>query len=248
MEARRLTAKKSSLKEVMNGRFVKKTGFESSYVLTNLGRKLTRVNILGLIVDKYISPDEKYATITIDDATDTMRCKSFVNVKIFDGLTQGELINVIGKLREYNGEIYVMPEIIRKVPANFETLRMLELVKIYKEQNEKIKKVQDLQKKTSDVNELKAVAKEFMSYEDVESITEAEELLEETTEEKEIAVGETKGPVLNLIEGLDNGDGVEYKDILEKSKLSENEIDMAIQELLESGICFEPKPGKIKKL
>ncbi len=248
MEARRLTAKKSSLKEVMNGRFVKKTGFESSYVLTNLGRKLTRVNILGLIVDKYISPDEKYATITIDDATDTMRCKSFVNVKIFDGLTQGELINVIGKLREYNGEIYVMPEIIRKVPANFETLRMLELVKIYKEQNEKIKKVQDLQRKTSDVNELKAVAKEFMSYEDVESITEAEELLEETTEEKTIAVGETKGPVLNLIEDLDDGDGVEYKDILEKSKLSENEIDMAIQELLESGICFEPKPGKIKKL
>lgn len=248
METRRLTARKASLKEVMNGRFVKKTGFESSYVLTSLGRKLSRVNILGLVVDKFTSPDGKYATLTLDDATDTIRCKSFVNVKIFDGLTPGELVNVFGKLREYNGEVYVMPEIIKKLPPDFETLRMLELAQIYREQKEKIKKLQDLQKKTSDVNELKAVAKEFMSYDDIESIMEAEELLETSTEEKTIAVGETKNKVLELIEELDKGDGVEYKEIIEKSKLSENEIDMAVQELLENGICFEPKPGKIKKL
>jgi len=77
MDTRRLTAKKSSIVEIMKGRFVKKTGFESSYVLTNLARRLSRVRVLGLVVDKFISDDERYATITLDDGTDTIRCKSF---------------------------------------------------------------------------------------------------------------------------------------------------------------------------
>jgi len=132
MEIKRLTAKKTSIREIISGKFVKKTGFESSYILTNLGRRLSRVRILGLIVDKFISADEKYATITLDDSTETIRGKAFVNVKIFDGFTNADLVDVFGKLREYNEEIYVMPEIIKKVGSNFETLRKLELEKILK--------------------------------------------------------------------------------------------------------------------
>ncbi len=110
MEIKRLTAQKAGIKEIINGKFVKKSGFESSYVLTNLGRRLSRVRVLGLVVDKFISPDEKYATVTLDDSTETLRCKAFVNVKIFDGLKNGELVDVFGKLREYQEEVYVMPE------------------------------------------------------------------------------------------------------------------------------------------
>ena len=57
MEIKRITAKKASIGEIDNGTFVRKSGFESSYILTNLGRRLSRVNILGLIVDKFISPE-----------------------------------------------------------------------------------------------------------------------------------------------------------------------------------------------
>lgn len=248
MEIKRLTAKKASLREIINGKFVKKSGFESSYILTNLGRKLSRVRILGLIVDKFISPDEKYATITLDDSTETIRCKAFINTKIFDGFGSGDLVDIFGKLREYNGEIYIMPEIITKADSNLETLRVLELEKISKEQREKIKKIRELQKQTSDLTEIKAAIKGLMTLEDAEGILEAQEMIENSVEEKTVSATDIKNKILKLIETLGKSDGADYQDILIKSGLPEKDIDFAIQDLLESGICYEPHPGKIKKI
>lgn len=248
MEIKRITAKKASIGEIDNGTFVRKSGFESSYILTNLGRRLSRVNILGLIVDKFISPDERYSTITLDDSTDTIRCKTFVNIKIFDGFGEGDLVDVFGKLREYNGEIYVIPEIVKKLESNFETLRLLELEKIFREQRERIKKIRELQKQTSDANELKTAVKQFMNLEDAEGILEAQDTIDNMAEEKVVSSAEIKSKILNLIEKLDKGNGADYQEILTKSGLPENDVDFSIQDLLESGVCFEPTPGKIKKL
>jgi RPA family protein len=248
MENRRLTARKTSVSEIINGKFVRKTGFESSYILTNLGRRLSRVRVLGLIVDKFISPDEKFAAVTLDDGTDTIRCKSFINIKIFDGITPGDLVDTFGKLREYNGEVYVTPEIVRKVNSNFETLRILELHKIMQEQKAKIKRMQELQSKTTDSNELKTAAKSFFPLEDVEAILEAQDIIESNSEEKASALAEEKNKIIKLIDSLDKGEGVDYKTLMKESGLDENKVDFAVQELLESGVCFEPKAGKIKKL
>lgn len=248
MEIKRITAKKAAISELNNGSFVKKSGFESSYVLTNLGRRLSRIRVMGLLVDKFTSPDDKYSTVTLDDSTDTVRCKAFVNVKIFDGFGGGDLVDMFGKIREYNGEIYMVPEIVRKVHPNFETLRLLEMEKIFREQRERIKKIRELQKQTSDVNELKAAVKQFMSLEDAEAILEAQVLDDHATEEKTITSAEMKSKILNLIETLDKGHGADYQEILKKSGLSENDVDFSIQDLLESGVCYEPTPGKIKKL
>ena len=248
MEVKRLIAKKASIGEIDNGTFVKKEGFVSSYVLTNLGRRLSRVRVLGLIVDKFISPDERYATLTLDDSTDTIRCKAFVNTKIFDGFGAGDLVDIFGKIREYNGEVYIIPEIIKKANPNLETLRILELEKIFRGQRKKIKKIKELQKQTSDLNELKTVVKQFMNLEDAEGILEAQKILENLADEKVANSAEIKSKILNLIEDLDKGKGADYQEILTKSGLPENDVDFAIQELLESGVCFEPTPGKIKKL
>jgi len=248
MEIKRLIAKKASIGEIETGTFVKKEGFVSSYVLTNLGRRLSRVRVLGLIVDKFISPDERYATITLDDSTDTIRCKAFVNTKIFDGFGAGDSVDVFGKIREYNGEVYVIPEIIKKADPNLEILRILELEKLFRDQRKKIKKIKELRKQTSDLNELKTIVKKFMSLEDTEGILEAQKVLENLSEEKVASSAEIKSKILNLIGNLDKGKGADYQEILTKSGLPENDVDFAIQELLESGICFEPIPGKIKKL
>ncbi len=248
METRRLTAKKAFIREIVNGKYIRKPGFESNYVLTDLGRKISRVRIIGLVVDKFVSPDEKYATITLDDSTETIRCKAFINTKIFDDIEKCNLVEVFGKLREYNGEIYIIPEIIRKVDSNFEILRLLELEEILREQKEKIKRVSEFQKQTSDLNELKMALKNVIPWEEVEGILEAQEMMEKKVEEKEITMNEIKNKILEMIERLDKGEGADYQEIIEKSGFSERDIDIAVQELLESGICFEPKPGKIKKL
>lgn len=61
-------------------------------------------------------------------------------------------------------------------------------------------------------------------------------------------MGEAKNKVIKLIESLDKGEGVDYQILQKESGLDENQLDFAVQDLLESGVCFEPKPGKIKKL
>ncbi len=249
MEKKRLTAKKAGLAELATGKYVKKAGFESSYVLTTLGRRLSRVRAMGLVVDKFESEDGKYATLTVDDGTETLRCKAFINIRIFDAVKKGELADVIGKIREYNGEIYVAPETVRKAPADWETLRSLELKKAWADQRRTIKKIRELQKQAVDRTELKALAKKFnIDADDVDGILEAEELHLIAEEQKIAADGEAKDKVLKLISTLDTGSGADYADILKQSGLPETQVDAAVQDLLESGVCFEPKAGRIKKL
>ena len=248
MEIKRLTAKKASIKELNSGKYIKREGFESSYVLTNQGRKLSRVRVLALIVGKFISDDEKYAAITLDDSTDTIRCKAFVNTKIFDGFGPGDLVDVFGKVREYNGEIYIMSEIIRKADPNMETLRILELEKIIRGQKDKIKKIQTFENQTTDINELKSLVKDHMSQDELKGILEAQEVNENIMQEKTATASEIKSQILKLIDKLDKGEGADYQEIMKKSGLSENDVDFAIQDLLESGMCYEPTPGKIRKL
>jgi RPA family protein len=249
MESRRLTAKKAGIAEIAEGKFVKKAGFESSYVLTNLGRRLSRVRVMGLIVDKFISDDGNYGTITLDDSTETLRCKVFVNPKMFDGINVGDLVDVVGKVKEYNGELYLVPETVRGVEPNMETLRILELKKIWKAQKESIKKVRALQSQVKDMAELGPLAKKSgMGAEDVEGIIEAQSLIENNEEQKVMETGEVKEKVLKFIMENDDGTGTDYQALLAKLGLPESAIDSAIQDLLEGGICFEPRAGKIKKL
>ena len=249
MENRRLTAKIASINEIINGKFIKKEGFESSYILTSLGRRISRARILGLVVDKFTSDDNNYGTITIDDGTETIRCKLFVNLALFATVNPGDLVDVIGKLREYNGEIYLVPEIVRKKHPNFESLRLLELKKILDEQTKKISTIQELKKVAADATELKILAeRKGLPKEDVESILEAEELIRSAIESKVAQTTELKEKILQAIQELDQGEGAEYTDIIQKTGLPESTIDEIIESLLTEGICIEPKAGKIKKL
>ncbi len=206
------------------------------------------MRILGLIVDKWTAEDGSRATMTIDDGSDTLRCKVFVNVGLFDGLNAGDLVDVIGKLREYNGEVYVMPEIARKAPANWESLRIAELKKIWSDQRTLISKFMELKKQTADATELKTLAKKLnLNIEDVEGIIEAEDMLN-TAHEQKVENVDSREKILSLVQTLDGGIGVSYDNILRSSGMAENIVDSTITQLLEDGICFEPKAGMIKKL
>ncbi len=246
MEIKRLVAKKAGIFEITKGKFVKKPGFESNYILTHLGRRLSRVRVLGLVVDKFMNNDSSYSAITIDDSSDTIRCKFFGGTKIFEGIELGQLVDIMGKVKEYAGEIYIAPEIATKITdPNFETMRMMEVTFIRKQQNEKIMKIMELKKIISDVQKLKESAKEAMSEEDVESIIEAESMIDETLSKKKPK--DAKEIILKII-GDSGQDGTDYQVVLSKSGLTEASVDMAVQSLLEDGILFEPKPGKLKGL
>lgn len=198
---KRQTAKKIRILDLTNGEWVKKEGMEPSYVLTKTRDMVSRARIMGTIVSRFTSEDGNFGSITLDDSTDTIRAKTFKTIKPIEGFNVGDLVEMIGKLREYNGELYMMPEIIRKVQdPNLLLLRRLEIAKTLKGgKSEGEKEVKDLRKEVLDF------------------------------------IGSKK-------------DGVSFQDMLKGIKAQEGEIEKVINEVLAEGICYEPTPGKIKKI
>ena len=163
---------------------------------------------MGTVVSKFVSEDENFASITIDDSTDTIRAKTFKTVKPLDVIRIGDIVDLIGKVREYNAEIYIMPEIVRKIiDPNIEILRRLELLA-------KSKKLQE------------SGAPQIVS-----------------AKEDRAAL---KKKVTEVIESEKTG--VSYSKILEMVQAPETQIESVVNELLEEGICYEPTPGKIRKI
>ena len=76
------------------------------------GKKIVRVNLVGNVIDKYDSEREegkKYSTITIDDGSGQIKLKAFGDdtAKLIP-LSQGQTILVIGMVRHWNDEIYII--------------------------------------------------------------------------------------------------------------------------------------------
>ena len=244
MEMKRLTAIKTNIASLTNGNYVTLPGFEPNYILTKTGMRLSRIRLIATVVDKFLSESGKYAAMTLDDGSDTIRVKAFNAVSIFEPFSVGNIVDFVGKVREYQGEIYLVPELIRKTnDPHYELLHELELRKDEKEWNRKRDMVFSYQKNVSDMTELKKMMEEQfgISPKDVEAIV-------QTVQEEEPEKVEAKDNVLKMIVELDKGNGCDYGDLIEKSGIEESALDAIINEFLEEGICFEPRPGKIKKL
>ncbi|MBI5347392.1 MAG: hypothetical protein HZB66_02180, partial [Candidatus Aenigmarchaeota archaeon] len=178
-EIKRLTAIKTSIKPLINGRFVKQEGFDPSFVISPSGQRLSRVRILATVVNKYEPEGGKFSSVTIDDGTATIRAKIFGS-SLFSGIKEADLVDVIGKIREYNGEIYVLSESVVKLDdPNWEILRELELRKQAEKWNMIKSRIFDLQKEASDILELKKLAQaEGMDPEDIEPVLLSQDIAE----------------------------------------------------------------------
>ena len=97
-----------------------------------LGNKnIVRVNVIANVIDKYESDGEsKFATITIDDGSGQIRARVFgEDLNKFKEVIQGDTLLVIGLLRSYNQELYILPELIRKQDPKYLLIRKLEIEK-----------------------------------------------------------------------------------------------------------------------
>jgi RPA family protein len=242
VEKKRAIALKAHIAEIISGRWNQNEGL--NYILTRTGRRLSRVRVLSTVVAKFTSQDKKFASITLDDGTETIRAKAF-NSFIFDNLKIGDIVDVIGKMKQYNDELYITPEIVMPADANWELLRELEMKKGAREWDCKRAMIKAYQKQTSDLAELKNLAGEFgVIAEDVESIVESQEFGDDVKLDKDDA----KQKVLEMIATCDQGEGCDYSELIERSGMDESALDETVQELLGEGSCFEPRPGKIKRL
>jgi len=241
IEKKRIHSVKTRIKSITSGRYVAQEGFNPNYVLTKYGLRLSRVRVLATVVDKFISEGGKFASVTLDDGSDTIRVKVFNAVSMYDNIGAGSEVDVIARVKEYQGEVYLAPEIINVITDhNFHLLRELELRQQDKETENKRKLILEHQKQTSDMTELERLMSERFGI-DPEEVEAMLQVQEEPEDDK-------KAGMLKLIEKLDEGNGCDYADLIKASGLPEDVIDSVVNELLSEGSCFEPRPGKIKKL
>jgi RPA family protein len=103
---------------------------EGKFLFLELGEKrIIRVNIIANVVDKYFNDGEKkYASITVDDASGQIKLKAFGDdIVALKDITQGDTLQIIGVMREYNSELYITPEIAKKIDPKWLLVRKLEI-------------------------------------------------------------------------------------------------------------------------
>ncbi|UCH04254.1 MAG: hypothetical protein JSW05_11865 [Candidatus Thorarchaeota archaeon] len=119
----RMTAVRASVSDIVNGTYKKDNGH---YVVSPHGVELRRVVLVGFIVEQFSRKD--LASITIDDGTETIKAWAFDDeAKSLEKAASDALTLVVGKVREREGEVYIIPEIIRQIEdPNYLSLHLLE--------------------------------------------------------------------------------------------------------------------------
>jgi RPA family protein len=120
----RMTAIRASVSDVVHGTFLEDDG---ARVISPFGVEIRRVVLVGYIVHQQ-SGQSNFASITIDDGTETIKAKTWgTEVGSLDAVSNSMLILLVGKVREYEGEVYIVPEIVTEIQdPNFMILHMLE--------------------------------------------------------------------------------------------------------------------------
>ena len=181
---------------------------QEKFIYLELGeKKISRVNVIGNIIDKYESEGEKqYMFFTLDDGSGQLKLKIFGDDAIkFKGITQGQTVTVIGTVRNWNNETYVQPEIISEKDPKYLLVRKLEIEKT--------------RKNTATPIETK----------------------------QEIIV--VKDQILEKIKSSEAEGGVDTDNIIMTFReVSPDVINQEIHKLLEEGVIFEPRPGRLRYL
>ena len=96
-------------------------------------RKIQRINIIANVIDKYESDGERrFASITLDDGSGQIRARVFgEDLAKFTNIVQGDTLLIVGVLRFFNNEVYILPELIKKQDPRYLLVRKLEIDKSY---------------------------------------------------------------------------------------------------------------------
>lgn len=227
----RQTAYIVSAADLLNGEYIKVEGeWEPNYVKVG-ARNVSRVNLLGTVISVLKEAGFNYEQITVDDGTATINIRSFNQPGFMDGVGIGDVVLVIGKLRQYNNDIYIIPEIAKHVDdPKWILVRQLELKLLSaKEPGQAVPRKEEKPNETAPVL--------------------GEGVVSESTAAggKKDDNGESPSQrVFNLIKMLDDGGGADYDMVISKSGISG--CENIIMTLMEAGEIFELRPGKLKVL
>ena len=142
MPPQRQTAYNVWISDLNNNNFIKSTKeLEPSYVEFE-DKKVTRVNLIGTVINKYENESHTYISLIIDDNSSQISIKVWnENLTLLSEIQIGDIILVIGKVKraeQINPELYISPEIVRKVNPNVELMGKIKLINESGKPKEKI--------------------------------------------------------------------------------------------------------------
>jgi len=121
---KRQTAYKIRIKDILNSMYIKREGFNPNYLEIS-GKKISRVNVIGVVVQKSVI--NNFKTVVVDDGSGEISARIFENDALLENIQIGNVILVIGRPREFASEKYVLIEIIKKIETDWAKVRKLEL-------------------------------------------------------------------------------------------------------------------------
>jgi len=232
----RFPAEKISIQELEEGEYVEENDQGPNYLLINENRKIFRINIIATLVHKELRGS--VTSILIDDGSGKIILRLFEENKNAFHLEVGDVVQIIGKIRIFNQEKYIFPEIIKKTNSLWLKVRSLEV----HSNKKKVEKAQKTEQKKDE--EKKETIKEIIPSGKIIEETGNFEIISEEIEEDDPLLPFEKLSV--LISELDHGEGARIEEIIEKSPLKKTEE--LIEKMLENGDIFQNMPGKVRLL
>ena len=264
-----MIAYKMRIIDLVNGK-LKKDEMGGVFLSTPFGES-KEARLLGTIIDSYRNNENTYGSFTIDDGTATTRIKAWSEkIDLLDKFKVGEIVDIIGRVGEYQDEIYIMPEIIIPATPNYWLYRELELSKRIKElmdrglsfeYSEKIDTYvpQEPAPKTYQKEESYEQVTEEVNISEVEEALqepEIEELMEDVSEEAltkdmaedkgdmsfydDIDEDEIKENVFNLLKTDPKISKSEVSNVL---SIDELDVELAIKDLIDEGRIKSKEDG-----
>jgi hypothetical protein len=226
------------------------------------GDAVYRVNLIATVVSKFVSEDNNYAALVLDDGSATIRAKAWKDdVFRFSRLEVGDLVNFFGNVREYEGEVYLAPAIITNIRnPNWEIARRLELVKLRGRPKDVLTRAHVVESDLPQTKADAAAAKPQAQPAKPAAKTGAQPLSAAQTGsgkpvEKKAPAAVPKAEelvsakqMISLIRALDVGHGADLDLIIEKSGKSREHVIATMRSLMDKGDVYEPEPNKLKVL
>ena len=233
VDVQRFTAYKIWIADVLQGTFVKQDGILPDYVRVK-EKEVSRVNLIAAVVDNFSK--DNYTSLTLDDGTGQIRLKAFgEDALLLNTFSIGDILLVFARVREFNNETYLTPEIVKKVDERYAQLRKLELTNEFGTREEIVytKQFKQTVSKNSQLDLNKYGDDSSESSNETDGSTQA-------TQSKP----NYKAQIMQLIQNFDEGEGVSLDEL--KKYVSHEILTSEIKNLLEEGDAYEPRPGKIK--
>lgn len=112
---KRKIACKVKINDILKGKYVREEGEWTPNYIELGNKRISRVNLMAVIVSKQDLENTTYKNLVIDDGSGKISIRSFEQDNNFDRVEIGDFVLVIGRPREYLNEKYIVSEILKKI-------------------------------------------------------------------------------------------------------------------------------------